>query len=88
MQKEFDPTHVKDGLAIAADMQARGIDEEPGLEFELVFLEDLAPTPELLAKLTAEKCISRNLCRRGLAIVDKRTKSPIVIHDSGLTSSQ
>ena len=74
--------------AIAEDMQARGIDVEPGLEFELAFLEDLAPTPELIAKLTAEKCISRNLCRRGLAIVDKRTRSAIVIHDSGLTSSQ
>ena len=72
--------------AVAEDMQARGIDAEPRLEFELVFLEDLSLSPELIATLTAEKCISRNLCRRGLAIVHKTTRSPIVIHTTGPAS--
>ena len=73
--------------AVAQDMRARGIDVEPTLEFELVFLEDLTPTPELLAVLTGERCISKDLCRRGLAVVEKRTRSPIAIHDTGLASS-
>ena len=72
--------------AVAQNMQARGIDVESRLEFELVFLDDLSLTPELLAELTAEKCISKNLCRRGLAIVHKTTRSPIVIHDTGPAS--
>ena len=46
--------------AVARDMQARGVDAGPTLEFELAFLEDLTLTPELLAVLTAETCISRN----------------------------
>ena len=65
-------------------MRAQGFDVGPTLEFELVFLEDLDPTLELLAVLTAETCISRNLCRRGLAVVDKKTRSPIAIHDTTL----
>lgn len=72
--------------AVAQDMQARGINVEPRLEFELVLLDDLSLSPELLAALTAEKCISRNLCRRGLAIVHKKTRSPIVIHATGPAS--
>ena len=67
--------------AVVQDMRARGIDVEPTLEFELVLLEDLTPTPELLAVLTDEKCISRDLCRSGFAIVDKKTRLPIAIHD-------
>ena len=67
--------------AVVQDMLARGIDMEPSLEFELVLLEDLTPTRELLAVLTDERCISRDLCRRGFAIVDKKTRSPIAIHD-------
>ena len=70
--------------AVARDMRALGFDVGPTLEFELVFLEDLAPTPELLSVLTADACISRDLCRRGLAVVDKKTRYPIVIHDTAL----
>ena len=69
-------------------MQSQKSDAESTLEFELVFLEDLAPTPELLAALTGERCISRDLCRRGFAIVEKGTRAPIVIQDIGLASSQ
>ena len=45
--------------AVVQDMRSRGVDMESTLEFELVLLEDLTPTPELLAVLTDERCISR-----------------------------
>ena len=70
--------------AVARDMRARGCDIGPKLEFELVFVEELDPTPELLAVLTAETCISRDLCQMGLAVVDQKTRSPIAIHDTAL----
>ena len=69
---------------VAREMRARGHDVGLPLEFELVFLEDLAPTPELFAVLTAETCISRGLCLRGLVVVDKQTRSAIAIHDTTL----
>ena len=71
--------------AVAEDLRGKGHDVEPTPEFELVILEDLAPTPELIAALTAQGCISRDLCRRGFAIVEKKSRSPIVIHDSGVS---
>lgn len=71
--------------AVAEDLRGKGHDVEPTLEFELVILEELALTPELIATLTAERCISRDLCRRGFAVVEKKTRSPIVIHDSGVS---
>ena len=73
--------------AVIQDLRGKGFDVEPTLEFELVFLEDLPTSPELIASLTAESCISRNLSRRGVAIVEKQSRSPIAIHDPGLASS-
>ena len=70
--------------AVAGDMRAQGFDIGPPLEFELVFLEDLARPPGLLAALTSETCISRDLCRRGFAVVEKKTRSPIAINDTAL----
>ena len=76
---------VREG--VAKDLRGKGFEVEPTLEFELVLVEDLSPSPELIASLTAESCISRNLCRRGFAIVEKQSRSPIAIHDSGLALS-
>ena len=73
--------------AVAQDLRGKGIHVEPTLEFELVILEELAPTPELIATLTAEGCISRDLCRSGFAIVENKSRSPIAIHDSGVAPS-
>ena len=73
--------------AVAEDLRGKGHDVEPTLEFELMLLEQLTPTPELLARLTDEGCISGDLCRRGFAIVEKKTRSPIAIQDSGVASS-
>ena len=71
--------------AVARNLRAQGFDAGPILKFELVFLENLSPTPELLAALTAETCVSRDLCRTGLAIIEKRTGSLIVLHDTQLS---
>ena len=71
--------------AVAEDLRGKGHVVEPALDFELVILADLDPTPELIAALTDEGCISRDLCRRGFAIIEKKSRSPIVIHDSGVT---
>ena len=73
--------------AVAEDFRKKGLDVEPTLEFELVILEELAPAPELIATLTAEGCISRDLCRIGFAIIEKKSRSPIAIYDSGLAPS-
>jgi hypothetical protein len=70
--------------AVAGDMRAKGFSIGPKLEFELVLVEDLDTTPELLEVLTAETCISRDLVRLGFAIVEQKTRSPIAIHDAGL----
>ena len=70
--------------AIAQDLRGKGLDVEPTLEFELVLLdEDLPASPELIASLTAESCISRDLCRRGFAIVEKESRLPIAISRRG-----
>ena len=69
--------------ALARNLRAQGFDAGPTLEFELVFLENLSPSPELLAALTAEGCVSRDLCQMGLAVTEKSTGSPIVLHDTG-----
>ena len=66
--------------AVMRDRKAWGFDASLPLEFDLVFREELALPPELLDVLTAETCISRNLCQIGFIVVDKRTRSPIVIY--------
>ena len=73
--------------AVAQDLRGKGLDVEPTLEFELVLLEDLPASPELITSLKAESCISRDLCRRGFAIVEKESRSPIAIHDPSVAPS-
>ena len=73
--------------AVAQDLREKGFDVEPSLEFELVLLEELPTSPELIASLTADSCVSRDLCRRGFAIVEKSSRSPIAIHNPGGASS-
>ena len=73
--------------AVAQDLRNKGFNVEPTLEFELVILEESAPTPELIATLTADGCISQDLCQMGFAIVEKKSRAAIAIHDSGPASS-
>ena len=74
--------------AVVRDRKAWGFDASLPLEFELVFRDELALPPELLDVLTAETCISRNLCQRGFVVVDKRTRSPIVIYAGAAESAK
>ena len=66
--------------AITEALRARGLTAQAAPEFELVFLDDLGPPPELVTALSAEGCISNGLCRMGLAVVERSTQSPIVLH--------
>ena len=72
---------------VARDLRAKEHDVEPTLEFQLVLLENLPTSQELIATLTDERCISRDLCQRGFAIIEKKSRSPIAIHDSGVVRS-
>ena len=67
--------------AVAQDLHEKGFDVEPSLDLELVILEELDPTPELIATLTAEGCISRDLCRSGFAIGEKKSRLLICIQN-------
>ena len=84
-QKLLDDEEVRQ--AVARNLRAQGFDVGSTLEFGLVFLEELSPTPEQLDELTAESCVSRDLSRMGLAIIEKSTGSPIVLQDTSLTQS-
>ena len=66
--------------AVVRNLRAQGLDPGPMPGFELVFLESLSPFSELIAALTADGCVSRNLCRTGFAVIERRTRSPIVLH--------
>ena len=71
--------HEEVRRAVARNLRAQGFDAGPILEFGLVFLEHLSPTPEQFDALTAETSFSRDLYRMGLAIVEKGTGSHIVL---------
>lgn len=66
--------------AIAEALRARGLTAQAAPEFELVFLDDLGPPPELVTALSAGSCISHRLCRMGLTVVERSTRSPIVLN--------
>lgn len=74
-QSYFDdqPAELRSGL------EANGIEPAGKMEFELVLLESLNPTDEVVALLTAEQCLSRELCRMGFTIVEKNARVPIVV---------
>ena len=74
-QSYFDdqPAEVRSGL------EASGIKPADKMEFELVLLEILNPPAEVVDLLSAEQCLSRELCRMGFVIVEKNTRVPIVV---------
>ena len=68
---------------VVRNLRMHGFDTWLTLVFKLVFLESLSPSTKLLTALMAENCISRNLCRTSLAVIEKGTGPPIVLHDTG-----
>ena len=60
-------------------LEDKGITKNGEMEFELVLLDTLNPSDELIASLTEDQCLSRDLCHMGFAVVERTTRSPIVV---------
>ena len=71
--------------AVARNLRARGLDPGQAPAFELVFLEVLSPRPEQIAALAADACVSKNLCRMGFAVIERRTGSLVILHSRAST---
>ena len=74
-QRYFDsqPAEVRSRL------EAIGVDIAGKMNFELVQLESLNTSAEVVDSLTAEQCLSRGLSQMGFAIVEATTVLPIVV---------
>ena len=74
-QRYFDsqPQELRSGL------EAKRIEIAGKMEFELVLLDDLDPSNEVIDSLKEDQCLSRNLCEMGFAVVEATTRSPIVV---------
>ena len=70
---DSDPMELRSGLA------AKGITSTGRMEFELVLLADLNPPHELIDLLSEDQCLSKDLCNMGFAVVERNTRSPIVV---------
>ena len=60
-------------------LEDKGMTKNGEMAFELVLLDTLNPPDELIASLTEDQCLSRDLCRMGFAVVERTTRSPIVV---------
>lgn len=70
---DSDPAELRSGLA------AKGITSTGRMEFELVLLDELNPPHELIDLLSEDQCLSKDLCNMGFAVVERNTRSPIVV---------
>ena len=66
-------------LELRAQLKAKGVDAPGEMEFQLVLLDSLNPSAEMIESLQEDHCLSRDLCRMGFAIVEVTTRSPIVV---------
>ena len=57
----------------------KSIEKASGLEFELVLLDTLNPTDELMDLLRDDQCVSRDLCQMGFTVVERTTRLPVVV---------
>ena len=60
-------------------LENKGIARDRDMEFELVLLDTLNPSYELISSLTTDQCLSRELCKMGFVVVERTTRSPIVV---------
>ena len=67
------PEELRSGL------QAKGIEISGKMEFELVLLDGMNSSDELINQLTSDQCLSRDLSKMGFAVVERSTRSPIVV---------
>ena len=61
------------------ELEAKGVDVSSEMEFQLVLLDSLNPSAEVIESLQGDYCLSRELCRLGFAIVEATTKLPISV---------
>ena len=64
---------------LRSQLEAKGIEMAGDMEFQLVSLESLSPSPELIDALKDDRCLGRDLCHMGFAIVEATTQKPIVV---------
>lgn len=60
-------------------LESSGVEIDGEMQFELVLLDGLNLSDQLIAALREEKCLSNELCRGGLAVVERTTQLPIVV---------
>ena len=60
-------------------LEDKGLGKAGEMEFELVLLDGLNPSDELIDSLREDQCLSRDLCQMGFAVVERTTRSPIVL---------
>lgn len=62
-----------------APLEAKGVEMSGEMEFQLVLLDSLDPSAELVESLREDHHLSRDLCRMGFAIVEATRRLPIVV---------
>ena len=60
-------------------LEDKGVKIAGGMEFELVLQDGLNPSEELIDSLRSERCLSRDICGMGFAVVERTTRLPIVV---------
>ena len=67
------PAELRSGL------EAKGIELDGRMEFELVLVDSVTPSAEVTASLTEDKCLSRDLYQMGFMVVEATTRAPIAV---------
>ena len=70
-------------VELRSKLEAKGMEIAGAMEFQLVSLDSLSPSDELIEALSEGQCLSRDLCRMGFAIVEATTRLPVVISLEG-----
>ena len=71
----FDTQPVK----LRARLEAMGVEIAERMEFELVLLDSLNLPAEVVSSLQRERCLSKDLCRMGFAVVEATARFPISV---------
>ncbi len=66
-------------VELRARLEAMGVEIAEGMEFELVLLDSLNPPAEVVSSLQRERCLSKDLCRMGFAVVEAAARFPIAV---------
>ena len=74
-QSYFDSQPVE----LKTALQAKGINTLDGMKLQLVLLDSLELSPEVIRSFRADNCLSRDLSQMGFAIVESQTRLPIMV---------